>query len=405
MWGRKSEMLAQMTKTRALLGRSRLLPGLGSTAVGARRVATAALILLSSCKVPESGVNPDSYIENGQIWAYGSVQLTHLEGPGVVVIERLKADQSFDSAAAAQTGSERFQLTGALQAAPGAGDNGRRDLAYVDLHPSSDRLLAYAWSLEVRPRSGRENIVDVSALLRKPGRTFVGYRRIHLGEAAFRADENTAQMTLRSGIKLSLIADGVYQGQWALHYPDVRMVDPPNFAGFCRGSVSQIPGQLPNQNPGQRVSCRPMPSQIDLCGGSPLGESCRPRPPVQQAGDAFKPQVEGLEPVVEASSIFATREDSSGKLLFVAEGIESTDATNAELCASRFYTLARTEGEQVNPACIIKAAPALSANGKLACAVTVTFENAQTYLEKICNVTGLFVGSDEPPRTVQVLKQ
>jgi len=381
--------------------------------------------LVASCKVPEHRGEQESYIENGQVWAYGSVQLTHLEAPGVVVIERVAGVQTIDSGGAPAQGvasGSGYILMGAVQATPGEGDNGRRDLAYVDFHPSNDRLLAYAWSIEARPRAGRTDIVDVNALLRKAGRTFSGYRRVRIGEAVFTAGTSRAQMTLGAGVKMSLIADGVFQGQWALHYPDARMVEAPNFAGFCRGSVTQLPGQLPQQNPGQRVACRPLPAQVDLCNGSPLGESCRPTPPAQSAAQSASrtTQVEGFEVVGDpARNVFATREaapanpqsgetvnrSEEGKIVFVSEQISATSESNAELCAEKFYAVARTEGDQVNAACRLRLAPSESVGGKLSCAVTVVFENAQTYLEKICNVSGMFVGSGETPRTVQVLKQ
>jgi hypothetical protein len=376
-------------------------------------VALATVILPSSCRPGSNHGETDTYIENGQLWAYGRVALTWLEGPGAIMLERVTTDQSVDTPATDSAGrSQRFQLYGALLAST-TETSGRRDLAYVDYHSSEEKLLAYAWSVEVSPRAGSADRHDIYATLRKAGRSRPGYKKVFLGSAvlskAGQVPALAARVDLEPGVKLSLIGEGVYQGQWALHFPEARMVTPPNFSGFCGQKVSQMPGQMPSQNPGQKTTCRPLPPQIDLCKGTPTQAGCRPQSPVQSKIPSQAPgEVTGLTPVgPETDRVYEVQESApaGGKIVFESTVLSADENTNAELCSQRFFAVARTEGDQINTSCVLKAAPSTVRNGHLTCAVTVEFDNPQTYLEKICNVSGLFSGSSELVQTVQILRK
>ncbi len=386
------------------------------------KLSLASLMLIavaSGCKTHQQTGNSEAYVENGVLWAYGSVQLSNLEAPGIVMLKRTGV-QTVDTAPA-------YRLYGAVQAMTGT-ESGERDLAYIDWHPTLNKLLAFSYQLDFIARAGVANQVDVYGVLRKAGRSYYSRQRVFLGTATFQTGSDLTRMELANGLKLSHIANGVFAGQWALHYPDVKMITVKAWQGICPRSVTQIPGQNPSQNPSQFDTCRPLPAQHDLCGGDPTKAGCRPKrvtqypipqdpsvpPPVDGGTDDDDHQnsdlpvvAPGSEIVVGSAPSYAMDADvKEAKLVFVAEKTKvANDDKNAETCSRKFYAVARTVGRQVNSACVIKPAPASPRDGKLTCAVTVSFQDARTYLEKVCDVTGLFQASGEASQTVQLLKR
>jgi hypothetical protein len=78
---------------------------------------------------------------------------------------------------------------------------------------------------------------------------------------------------------------------------------------------------------------------------------------------------------------------------------------NAQACADFFYAVARTVGDRRNDACVLTPSPAEPQNGMVTCGVLVTFERAQTYLERTCNIVALFQGDPVEVTAVQILKR
>jgi hypothetical protein len=369
---------------------------------------------VTACHKGETQSGAESYVIGNSIWAYGTVQVAPLDVPGIVMVARKTAVQPLDNGQPAPA----LQLYGAVQAATGVTDAGRRDIAYVDLHPSRARMLAYAYQLDFSLRYGNPDQIDVWALLKQPGRSYSASPRVYLGAAVFQKGSDVAALDPADGIKLSLIVDGVFSGQWALHYPDRPQLVTRPWQGMCPKIVSQMPGQNPSQNPGQYDSCHALPAQQDLCNGDPTQASCRPPAPIQYypyvpvAGGGDAPRTVAydtadLEGVDQDKDVFALAADvKEGKITFVSETLAAdSDEANATLCAKRFYAIARTVDRQVNAACVLKPAPATARDGKLACAITVGFEQAETYLERVCDVTAVFKGDKSEQHTVQVLKR
>jgi hypothetical protein len=377
--------------------------------------------ILASCQQHRQSGSPEGYVENGVAWAFGSVQLTDVDAPGSVVLKRLPADQNVDG--------PRFRFFAAISAEANEAA-AERELAYVDFHPSQERLLAYNYQLDFseRPVGAKQvgTIVDVHAVLRKGGRSFFGRQKVHLGSATFTPGADNTTVNLAAGLSLSLIANGVYSGQWALHYPQVARIVPMPWQGQCPKSVTQAPGQNPSQNPGQFESCKPLPPKVDLCEGNPCQEGCRPKPPLQsklpvvQQQGPFNPDqpqpaepvkgqrpVVSLEAVADQPDVFIMPADvPEAKVLFVHDKLDVGDEQgNALRCAKAFFAVARSVDDQENASCFIKPAPASPQGGKLTCAVSVRFEQAQTYLEKVCNITAIFRGEGGRNDTVQVLKR
>jgi hypothetical protein len=355
-----------------------------------------AACLATACSSPKQKANPEAYVENGTVWAFGTIQLTTLDAPGVVMLKRASADQTLDTT---------YSLYGATQAAATSASTGQRDLAYGDLHPTSNRMLAYAYQVDVQMRSDYADAADVFALLKHAGRSYYNRERVYLGTAQFGRGGLLAQLSLADGLKLSLIADGPFAGQWALHYPDAPQYVSSPWQGQCARNVAQLPGQSPGQQVGQAMGCKPLPAQQDLCAGDPTKDGCRPAAPVQQAPVQAAPA--GLETISEKDGVYAMGKDTpEAKLTFVSQTLKAgSDAENAQLCAKSFLAVGRTIGREVNAACVLKPAPAASADGKLTCAVTVSFSEAQTYMEKVCDVTGAFRGDAKDQSTIQVLKK
>lgn len=378
-----------------------MLPRLASvTSLRTRLIGLVLLATLNGCGMPTSDGDAEAYVENGVLWAYGSVQLADLEGPGSIVLKRRSPDQTLDT----PNSTSEWSLFGSML----AGDE--RDLAYVDFHPSTDRVLAYTYQLEVVRRAAQGEVLDVFAMLRKAGRSYFQRQRVFLGTAVIESGDS-APLTLAPNLKLSLIANGVFSGQWALHYPDVQKIVVKPWQGMCSRGPTQSPGQGPGQNPGQTPgqfdTCRPLPPEKDLCGGDPTKDGCRPLPPVQQEPtlDPSTPDrsVGGLDHQGEGVYLMGA-DVREAKMVFVSEKLTAADdSTNADLCTKKFYAVARTMGGRVNQACVLTPAPAASVDGKLACGLTIRFENAQTYLERVCDVSAVFKDGDL--QKVQVLKK
>lgn len=385
-----------------MLARPDSLPRLFRT----RLIALALLATINGCGMPTSDGDSESYIENGVLWAYGSVQLADLEGPGSIMLKRRSPDQTVDT----PNSTSEWSLFGAIL----AGDE--RDLAYVDFHPMTDRLLAYTYQLEVVRRAAEGEVLDVFAMLRKPGRSYFQRQRVFLGTATFAAADS-APLTLAPNLKLSMIANGVFAGQWALHYPDVQKVVVKPWQGMCNRGPTQSPGQGPGQNPGQTPGqfdiCRPLPPEKDLCGGDPTKDGCRPLPPTQQepftggsdGSDQARPDLSQGVLEHQGNGVYLMGADlREAKLVFVSEKLAAADDdANAELCAKKFYAVARTISGRVNQACVLTPAPAAAVDGKAACGLTIRFESAQTYLERVCDVSAIFKDGDI--HKVQVLKR
>jgi hypothetical protein len=385
---------------------------LSSLRTSPRKTLASLAFMLASCGMPSSSGEPDAYIENGVLWAYGTVQLALIDGPSSVVLKRGAAVESVDTGSGSATAA--WALVGTTP------DGDARDLAYADFHPSSERLLAYSYQLDVTRRNSYGDSWDVWAMLKKSGRSYFQRQKVYLGAATFGAGSDVAALDFSDGLKLSLIANGVFAGQWALHYPDVKHVVVKPFQGMCpKGDTQtpgqQRPGQTPGQNPGQFDTCRPLPPEKDLCGGDPTQAACRPLPPVQQpspnSGGAGEQRpartIGGLEP--QGNEVFVMNADvQEAKIVFVAIALKVDGAdANAALCASTFNAVARTVNGRVNPACVLTPAPVSPEGDQATCAVTIRFERAETYLERVCDVTAVFrdgSGAGDVQK-VQVLKR
>lgn len=354
-----------------------------------------ALSLFSACNAPNDQGKTEAYIDSGVVWAYGSIELASLDAPGIVMLSRTTTVESVNSS---------YGFYGAYKAAAATDATGQRSLVYGDLHPDRDRMLSYTYQLDVIARSDLSGAVDVFALLKRGGRSYWNRQRVYLGMAQFADGQTLAQMQLADGLKMSLIAEGTFAGQWALHYADAPQYVIAPWQGLCAGNVAQLPGQNPNQTVGQSMGCRALPAQQDLCNGNPTQDSCRPDAPVQQIPVQA---VVGLDVLSESDGVYAMPQSGGeAKLTFVSQQRSvASDVENAQLCAQVFLALGRTIGREVNAACVLKPAPATMLNGRLTCAVTIEFGDAQTYMEKVCDVTGVFRGTLGDQQTIQVLKR
>ncbi len=371
------------------------------------------VMVLDGCKPHQSAGDSESYIENGKVWAYGSVQLTALADTPKILIKRNAVVQGLD-AQGNQTETPKFSLLGTID------DAEMKELAYVDYHPTLDRPLAYHYGVEFFKRGTDANgseIIDLFGILRKSGRSYYQRQKVYLGQARIGASDEAGKVTLADGMKISSIATGVFNGQWAFHYPDIRRIEIRPWSSMCSKSVSQRPGQTPGQNPGQFDTCRPMPKEHDLCNGDPTQQGCRPAPMVQSPSlpqdqtqtPAKEPAkvVDGLEVISSDDQVFSLHDDiKTAKIVFVAQNRKvASEEENGSLCANEFMAVGRTLNRQINESCIIKPAPTETRDGQLTCAITVSFEQASTYLENVCNITAVFRGEQTESQVIQVLRK
>src|SRR5262245_13770542 len=92
-------------------------------------VLMARIVPAAACNARKNSGNPEAYVDNGVVWAYGTIVLTNLEAPGVVMLKRDASVQSVDTQNA--TGpAAGFSLYGAFQATASGETTGIKDLVY-----------------------------------------------------------------------------------------------------------------------------------------------------------------------------------------------------------------------------------------------------------------------------------
>ncbi len=355
---------------------------------------------LAGCGTYENGESAfQELYENGVLWSYGEVELGALEAPGAVMLETLTPGLGIDDSRA------RFNLFPAVY---GQGNSYRKNaLAYVDLTSDGKGLHAYAYDLLFESRAGARSTIDIYARLKKEdgGFSYEKRRKVYLGSATFDRHRSVKEVRLAPDLKLSRISKGPFKSRWALHYPSVAIR---NYHESCRGIFS-LPGHQSNQIVQQTGGvCRPLPSQEDICAGTPLAAGCRPEAPARPATattghDAHAPEATRLD-----ENVFRLVGDNdSTHVVFIARSVKSTATDNAAQCANAFYALGRTATNKVNESCKLKlAASSEPTDGMLTCRVHLQFIDAQTYSSKVCNITGTFRVSDGTleSETIQILK-
>jgi hypothetical protein len=117
--------------------------------------------------------------------------------------------------------------------------------------------------------------------------------------------------------------------------------------------------------------------------------------------------VDGLEVISSDEQVFSLHDDiKTAKIVFVAQNRKAgSEEENANICASEFMAVGRTLNRQINESCVIKPAPTEIRDGQLTCAITVSFEQASTYLENVCNITAVFRGAEAETQVIQVLRK
>lgn len=119
----------------------------------------------------------------------------------------------------------------------------------------------------------------------------------------------------------------------------------------------------------------------------------------------------GLEVISEDDQVYVLgAEQKSAKLVFVSRTLAAADdKTNAKLCGRKFTAIGRTVDRQLNTSCVIKPAPTTPRDGRFVGAITVAFDQPQTYLERVCDVTATFrgaaAGQPADEISVQVLRK
>jgi hypothetical protein len=311
-----------------------------------------------------------------------------------LALQRKSSGQPFDTYhLAARVGSESLSV------------------AYVDLHPREEIYLAYVYTVEFRSQDGKQG--SIYAVLEKGGRSLSSRQYVHVGTATFKDQEEEASLTLKQGVHVSEIVDGPFKGNIALHFPKLEKVTSKPWQGLCPRYESlsygvPIEAGTTSSDAGFDL-CRPLTIENDLCQGDPTRPGCRPKPPVSVAVSRGEQQyrVENLEKLDIAQSIYAlARVSDEGRLEFRSRHLAvSSPEMNRQWCAEKFAAVGRTIGDRRNDACVLRPSPAEPKDGFLTCAVTIGFENAQTYMEKICNVTAIFLGPKDELVKIQVLKR
>ena len=351
--------------------------------------------ILVGCRRSLPDRAPSQYSENGRLWAYGVVALSEPIADVSVIVRRQTGAQSLDT----------FVLEGRQ-------GSDAKNMAYVDFHPQREELLSLVYSVEFRVQDGQKG--DIYAVLEKGGRSYYGRQKVHLGQALFKDQEDQAVVELDKELHLSGIADGPAAGEWALHLPDVQKIVLRPWQGMCPRYDSLSFGQgtepSPFLLPQEADICRPIQPQDDLCQGDPTRSECRPQAPqlgALMSSQAARYTVENLEKIEATKAVFAMAKVSTdARLEFRSAAVRVSDASvNREWCAKKFSALGTTIGERRNEACTLVPTPAEPKDGYLTCAVMISFDRAQTFMEKVCNVTAVFLGSQDDVVRVQILKR
>lgn len=352
------------------------------------------LVISTACRRQTGGSSAYEYEENGRKWAHGEVKVGDFSRDFSLSIQRKSSGQPFDIYhLVARVGSETLPI------------------AYVDLHPKEEIYLAYVYTVEFRSQDGKQG--DIYAVLEKGGRTFNGRQYVNLGRATFKDREEETAFTPNGGLHVSEIVDGPFKGNLGLHYPQMSKIVSKPWQGLCPRFDSLSYG-IPVEGGASPLSaalelCRPLNMENDLCLGDPTRPDCRPKPPLPVTGgnDSGQYRVENLEKLDVAQAIYAlARVSTEGRIEFRSRQIKVTSADmNREWCAEKFAAVGRTIGDRRNDACVLRPTPTEPKDGFLTCAVTIGFERAQTYMEKVCNVMAIFGGASGEMVRVQVLKR
>jgi hypothetical protein len=352
------------------------------------------LVISTACRRQGGGSTAFEYEENGRKWAHGEVKVGDFSRDFSLSLQRKSSGQPFDIYhLVARVGSDVLPI------------------AYVDLHPKEEIYLAYVFTVEFRSQDGK--LGDVYAVLEKGGRSFNGRQYVHLGRASFIDREDESSFSLIGGLHVSEIVDGPFKGNLGLHYPQMSKIVSKPWQGLCPRFESlsfgiPIEGGASPSGTAQEL-CRPLNMENDLCQGEPTRPDCRPKPPVSatSGNESSQYRVENLEKLDVAQAIYAlARVSNEGRIEFRSRQIKVTSADmNREWCAEKFAAVGRTIGDRRNDACVLRPTPTEPKDGFLTCAVTIGFERAQTYMEKVCNVTAILGGPSGEMVRVQVLKR
>jgi hypothetical protein len=352
------------------------------------------LVISTACRRQAGGSSAYEYEENGRKWAHGEVKVGDFSRDFSLSLQRKSSGQPFDIYhLVARVGSDTLPI------------------AYVDLHPKEEIYLAYVYTVEFRSQDGK--LGDVYAVLEKGGRTFNGRQYVHLGRASFKDREEETSFTPNGGVHVSEIVDGPFKGNLGIHYPQLSKIVSKPWQGVCPRFDSLSYG-IPVEGGASPLGaalelCRPLNMENDLCQGDPTRSECRPKPPqtVTIGNDSGQYRVENLEKLDVAQAIHAlARVSTEGRIEFRSSQIKVTSADmNRQWCDEKFAAVGRTIGDRRNDACVLRPTPTEPKDGFMTCAVTIGFERAQTYMEKVCNVTAIFGGASGEMVRVQVLKR
>lgn len=326
------------------------------------------------------------YTTNDEVWGYGPALLAAPNDRAQVIMQRLTDANNLDS-------DDSYKLLVSTPSQDGSTE--RTEPLYVDKYDEDTRqLLIYEHTVEYSPRAGRPNVIDAYFVLKHESPTYPAVKRIPIATAEFRTSANIATARFLnlspSGLpaRLSYVKSaGDFSGRWAIHYLDVDYPSRKN--EWCRLAV-ELPDAAETQE--EREQCRAKPPTDDICKSNPFTPGCLPNgPTLVSDSDEFSGVVDVgflVAPRVYRVDVVSGR----AEVAFVSQKIASEIDTNAEICNKQFYALGRTIGGRINDSCLVELLPSADpTNGKATCRVEVSFNAPQTYLDRVCNVTGVFV--------------
>lgn len=368
------------------------------------------IISLLSCGKDSYNILQNPYItriNNRQVyWALGEVDIKEIQVPKVLLLE--KSYTNVYSSNNPTYTLYRIVNTKLL------GDMKNEILLYADYHPQDlSKILAYNYSIIYK-----SNEKMVYLYLYKAGPSYKNDLNeissiVPIGRAYFFDNTDRTYVYLNPNIYIGIVSSGPYKNRFVIYYNNEiakgRIQDLSSLCSETHKSSSN--SLIPNNIIFSNIYCNQKPEDIDICAANPLSDAtCIPPSPI---GDDFNLvgyidttnliKITNRQYLLHQQSAF----NKKIKITFISKTIKSNPSTNNQLCHDYFEAIGYTIGSRLNPKCNIipdyssEPSPA----GYLSCSVLMHFNNALTYLEKICYVKGIFTKEYDQAETIQIIKQ
>lgn len=358
---------------------------------------------VSSCKPKEQKSDPHSLYHEGKIYAFGDIIVTAPIQEGKLVLRQKSGVETFDSA---EEKKEVYELVRELEEETDETKKNSRVL-FVDFHPSDrSRPLIYKHHFVTRRSSTQSDRIDVWAKLIKTAPSYPDQSKTftYLGHAIMKEGAKKGDFNLFQSIHRSEIAIGTKAHHPILHYASLNIRTRAYSKQYCSvikhlpaGQKYQVPSSF---NPAYCQESKPVE---DICNSSPAEPGCEPEIPsrltkLNSNVTNWTIKVENAAPLLAFENTrYRLIGNENSAFLEIQKDEESFDI---EFCRG-LAGHARNSRNYSNSNCKLSLDEKQTALSK-SCQFEVTFKDAGSYEEKVCNM--IIENTKSPKGEFQVLQ-